>query len=410
MALCEAGSFFLIMNALRFSIALCIAVLLASCAKAPVTRPELALEQVGWWRAGLSADDLDFRGLGDAARQSMEYYKKLPPETGLTFGPRRVTAAEMTLTLQNFLLIAENTSLTPEQKVDRIKDEFELFRAAGSNGRGKVLFTGYYEPVISCRKTADATYQYPLYKRPEDILEIDLAQFGENFGKDRIFGRLTGRKVVPYYSRHEIDQQRALGGKGLEALWCADLVDIYLVQVQGSGRADLGNGEVVGILYDGQNGRPYRSIGKYLIDIGAIPKEEMSMPAIREFLRAHPDELFAILNQNPSYVFFRVENRPAVGNIGVPLTPGRSIATDARLFPKGALALVRTEKPVIGDDGKVKEWTGFTRFVLNQDTGGAIRGAGRVDLFWGQGREAELSAGYMQQEGKLFFLLQKGKP
>lgn len=390
---------------LRFLYLLLVIVALSSCAKAPVTRPELALEKVGWWRAGLSTDDLDFRGLGDAARQSMEYYKKLPPETGLTVGPRRVTAAEMGRALQNFLLIAENSSLTPEQKIDRIKEEFELYRAAGSNSRGRVLFTGYYEPVISCRKTADAVFRYPLYRRPEDILEIDLSQFGENFGKDRIFGRVAGKRVVPYYSRQEIEQQKALGGRGLEALWCADPVDIYLVQVQGSGRADLGNGETVGILYDGQNGRPYRSLGKYLIDIGAIPKEEMSMPAIREFLRAHPDEVFAILNQNPSYVFFRVEDRPAVGNIGVPLTPGRSIATDSRLFPKGALALVRTERPVIGEDGLVKEWTGFTRFVLNQDTGGAIRGAGRVDLFWGQGREAELSAGYMQQEGNLFFVL-----
>jgi membrane-bound lytic murein transglycosylase A len=393
-----------------FFFPLVLALSLISCATAPVTRPELALEPVGWWRAGLRADDLDFRGLGDGVRQSLEYYKKLPPETGLAFGPRRVTAGEMLITLRNFLLISENTSLTTDQKIRRIKDEFELFRSVGSNNGGRVLFTGYYEPVISCRKAADATHRYPLYRRPEDILEIDLSQFGEDFGKDRIFGRLNGKKVVPYYSRQEIDLQKALGSKGLEVLWCADPIDIYLVQVQGSGRADLGNGETVGILYDGQNGRPYRSLGKYLIDIGAIPKEEMSMPAIREFLRAHPDEVFAILNQNPSYVFFRVEDRPAVGNIGVPLTPGRSIATDSRLFPKGALALVRTERPVIGEDGKVKEWTPLTRFVLNQDTGGAIRGAGRVDLFWGQGREAELSAGYMQQEGRLFFLLRKAGP
>ncbi|MDH4163715.1 MAG: MltA domain-containing protein [Nitrospirota bacterium] len=381
--------------------------LLTSCAKPPVTKPEFALEQVSWWRAGLKADDLEFQGLAEAARQSMEYYKRLPADSSFVFGPIRVTAGDMVVTLQNLLLIVENTSLTPELKVEQIKNGFDIYRSVGSNGRGKVLFTGYYEPVLSCRRTADDTYKFPLYKRPDDILEIDLSQFGENFGKDRIFGRLNGKKVIPYFSRQEIDQQKQLAGKGLEVLWCADLVDIYTVQVQGSGKADLGNGEIVGILYDGQNGRPYRGIGRYLIDSGAIPKEKMSMPAIRDYLKANPEKLFDILHQNPSYVFFKVENKLAVGNINVPLTARRSIATDYRLFPKGALALIRTEKPVIAEDGTVKEWNAFTRFVMNQDTGGAIRGAGRVDLFWGQGKEAELSAGYMQQEGKLYFLLRK---
>jgi len=380
---------------------------LASCAKPPVTQPELALEQVSWWRAGLKADDLEFQGLADAGRQSMEYYKKLPADASFSFGTMRVTASEMVLMLQNFLLIIENASLTTGQKVEQIKKSFDLYRSVGSNGRGKILFTGYYEPVLSCRRNADDTFRYPLYKRPDDIVEIDLSQFGENFGKDRIFGRLIGKKVVPYFTRQEIDQQKLLGGKGLEVLWCSDPVDIYTVQVQGSGKADLGSGEMVGILYDGQNGRPYRGIGKYLIDTGAIMKEMMSMRAIRDYLRQNPDKLFEILNQNPSYVFFKVENKPAVGNIGVPLTPRRSIATDYRLFPKGALALIRTEKPVIADDGSIKGWTNFTRFVLNQDTGGAIRGLGRVDLFWGQGKEAELSAGYMQQEGSLYFLIRK---
>jgi membrane-bound lytic murein transglycosylase A len=380
---------------------------LVSCARVPVTKPELSLEEVGWWRAGLKADDLEFKGLADAARGSMEYYQNLPAEAAFVFGPRRVTARDMAAMLQDFLAIIEDGSLSAEQKIGRIKDGFVLYRSVGSNGWGKVLFTGYYEPVISCRKTADAGHQHPLYRRPDDIIEIDLSQFGDNFSRERIFGRLSGRKVIPYYTRQEIDQQKLLGGKGLEVLWCADPVDIFVVQVQGSGKADLGNGERVGILYDGQNGRPYRSIGKYLIDTGVIPKENLSMPAIREYLRAHPDQVPSILGQNQSYVFFRIDQAPAAGNIGVPLTPDRSIATDYRLFPKGALGLIRTEKPVIGEDGKIREWVPFTRFVLNQDTGGAIRGPGRVDLFWGQGKEAELAAGSLQQEGRLYFLMKK---
>jgi membrane-bound lytic murein transglycosylase A len=340
----------------------------------------------------------------------MEYYRKLPPETVLTFGPERVTAAEMLVSLQNLLLIVENGSLSLEQKIEQIKNSYDLYRSVGSNSWGKVLFTGYYEPLISCRTTEDAAYTYPLYRRPDDIIEVDLKQFGNNFGTDRLFGRLEGKKVIPYYTREEIEQQNALSGRGLEVLWCADPVDIYILQVQGSGRADLGNGTIVGVLYDGQNGRPYKSIGKYLIDIGAIEREKVSMPVIREYLRTHPEDVRSILFQNQSYVFFRVEDKPAVGNINVPLTPGRSIATDSRLFPKGALALIRSERPLLAEDGTVKEWIPFTRFVLNQDTGGAIRGPGRVDLFWGRGWEAELSAGNMKQEGKLYFLVRKVRP
>ncbi len=392
---------------MKKSLLIILAVLsLFACARPPVTRPELALEPLSWWRSVAPQDDLGFKDVAAAARQSMEYYKKLAPETAFSIGPMKVTALDMTMTLQNFLLIVENASLTDEQKVKQIKKEFDFYQSVGSDGWGKVLFTGYYEPMLSCQVNSDDVYKYPLYKKPDDIIEIDLTLFGYDFPRNKLGARIEGRKILPYYSREEIDQKRALGGRNLEMLWCKDLVDIYVLQIQGSGKADLGNGDIVSILYDGQNGRQYRSLGKYLIDKGAIAKENMSMPAIREYLRIHPDEVVLLLNQNPSYVFFRMDMGPSLGNINVPLTPGRSIATDSRLLPKGALAFIETQKPVI-ENGTIKEWIPFTRFVLNQDTGGAIKGPGRVDLFWGQGAEAELSAGYMQQEGKLYFLLRK---
>jgi membrane-bound lytic murein transglycosylase A len=176
--------------------------------------------------------------------------------------------------------------------------------------------------------------------------------------------------------------------------------------VQGSGKVDLGDGNIMSVLYDGANGRPYKSIGKHLIDTGAMTKETMSMQAIRQYLRTHPDKLAGVLNENPSYVFFRLDSGPSLGNINVPLTPGRSIATDSKLFPKGALAFIASQKPVI-ENGAIKEWVPFTRFVLNQDTGGAIKGAGRADVFFGQGPEAELTAGNLQHEGELYFLMKK---
>ncbi len=381
---------------------------LIGCAPLPktVTRPEEALTLFSWRKAAPPTDDLELKDIAIAAHQSLEYYKKLPQDSVFLLGPDRVTALDMEVTLQNFLLIVENESLTLEQKLDGIKKDFVLYRSVGADGSGRILFTGYYEPMLSCRVAADDTHRYPLYRKPDDIIEIDLAQFGTGFPKNKIFGRLDGKKVVPYYSREEIDRKKVLAGKDLEILWCSDIVDIYVLQVQGSGKVDLGDGNILSVLYDGQNGRPYKSIGKYLIDTGAVPKENMSMQTIREYLRSHPDKLNDILGQNESYVFFRLDTGPSLGNIGVPLTPGRSIATDSKFYPKGALGFITTQKPVI-ENGVIKAWVPFTRFVMNQDTGGAIKGPGRVDIFFGQGHDAELFAGNLQHEGELYFLLRK---
>jgi membrane-bound lytic murein transglycosylase A len=366
----------------------------------------MALEPLPWWKSVTPRDDMGFNNIAIAVRQSLDYYRKLPPETMFTIGPVQATALDMAVTLQNFLLIVENASLSEEQKVSKIKKEFEFYRSVGSDGRAKILATGYYEPVLSCRVMADEVYKYPLYKKPDDIIEIDLTLFGNDFPRNKLSARIEGRRVLPYYSREEIDQKQALNGRNLEILWCKDLVDIYFLQIQGSGKADLGDGNIISVLYDGQNGRQYKSLGKQLIDKGAIAKENMSMPAIREYLRIHTDEVVPLLSQNPSYVFFRLDMGPSLGNIGVPLTPGRSIATDSKLFPKGALGFIISQKPVI-ENNVIKEWIPFSRFVMNQDTGGAIKGPGRLDLFFGQGQVAELTAGYFQHEGELYFLVRK---
>ncbi len=381
---------------------------LFACAKppVPVTRPEESLVRLSPWQSVSARDDAEFKDIALAVHQSLEYYKKISQNTVFFLGPDRASSLDMALTLQNFLLIIENDSLTYDQKVDRIRKDFVFYRAVGSNNTGKVLFTGYYEPLLSCRVTRDDTFRYPLYRRPDDIIEVDLSQFGNGFPKSKLFGRLDNRKVVPYYSREEIDQKKVLAGKDLEILWCSDLVDIYVLQVQGSGKVDLGDGTILSVLYDGANGRPYKSIGKYLIDTGAMTKENMSMQAIREYLRTHPDKLRGVLNENPSYVFFRLGSGPSLGNISVPLTPGRSIATDSKLFPKGALGFISAQKPVI-ENGAIKAWVPFTRFVLNQDTGGAIKGPGRADVFFGFGPDAELTAGNFQHEGELYFLMRK---
>jgi len=392
---------------LHLSIVLLLLLSAAACARPPVTGPHDAVRLVSWARAGMPVDDLDFREFGTAARRSLNYYQTIPAQTEFILGPLRLTTADMAASLDGLLAIVEDETVTPDRKSALIRERFQLYRAAGADGRGTMLVTGYYEPMISCSPTKDGVFRYPLYRRPDDIIEVDLLLFGNGFPKNRLFGRLEGRKLVPYYTREEIEKQKALAGRNLEILWCADQVEIFLLQVQGSGRADVMGGDVVGVLYDGQNGHPYRSIGRHLIDIGAIPREHMSMQAIRQYFRDNPDAIESVLHLNPSFVFFRLDPGPALGSINVPVTPGRTIATDSSLFPKGAPALLRTEKPVIGEDGEISAWAPFSRFVLNQDTGGAIRGAGRVDLFWGDGAEAETSAGYMQQPGELYFLIKK---
>ncbi len=382
---------------------------LFACARPPVTvtKPEDALDRASTWRTPPLRDDREFKDIADAARKSLEYYKKLPLDTPFLFGPEKVTTLDMVVTLQNFLLIVENDSLSAAQKTEHIRQGFSLYRAVGSDGGGKVLFTGYYEPMLSCRVAADDTFRFPLYRRPDDIIEIDLTLFGNGFPKNKIFGRLDDKKVIPYYSREEIDQKKLLGGKDLEILWCNDIIDIYVLQVQGSGKVDLGDGNIMSVLYDGANGRPYKSIGKYLIDTGSVARKNMSMQAIRAYLKAHPERVDELFFANPSYVFFRVVKEGPLGNIEVPITPGRSIATDSRLFPKGGLALVQTQRPVVDSEGRILEWRPFSRFVLNQDTGGSILGPGRVDLYCGAGMEAEVTAGHLKHDGKLYFLLKR---
>ncbi|HUI47041.1 MAG TPA: MltA domain-containing protein [Nitrospirota bacterium] len=396
------------MNMKKYILAGILLLGLAACVRPPlvVTKPEEALSPVSSSRLLTLRDDLDFRDLAASVRLSLDYYTKLPPQTPFALGKDRFTALDMAASLRDFLKIIENDSLTADQKFDQIRDSFLFYRAAGSSGGGRVLITGYYEPTLSCRRSADQSFRSPLYRKPDDIIEIDLSQFGEGFPRDRIFGRLDGKKVIPYYSREDIDRKKTLAGKGLEILWCSDIIDIYVLQVQGSGKVDLGNGSMLSVLYDGSNGRPYKSIGKYLIDSGAMTKEKMSMQAIREYLHSHPDQVAGVLDQNPSYVFFRLDTGPSLGNIGVALTPWRSIATDSKLFPKGALGIISSQKPVI-ENGMIKSWVPFTRFVLNQDTGGAIKGGGRVDLFCGQGSDAELTAGNLQHDGELYFLMRK---
>ena len=384
-----------------------LAVLIAGC-PAPIKKPpeELALVRRSTFSYPDFSDDLELDGLEHSILKSIVYLQRVPADRTYQFGKDRFDAGHLMQSLQHFLdFIRTNPSSRELKKF--MRSNYFVYQSVGRNQKGEVLFTGYYEPHLSGRLHGDEEFQYPIYALPTDLMKIDLSVFNEKYKGNSIIGRYTGQTVVPYYDRREIEEEDALVDKAAPLAWVKDPVDVFFLQIQGSGKVFLDTGEVINVHYHGSNGRPYRSIGRLLIEEQKIPKEEMSMQKIRSYLQAHPEEMAAVLNHNPSYVFFKLESEGPLGYLNVLLTPGRSVALDRRLFPPAALAYIQTKKPVINGAGQIDSWTDCSRFVLNQDTGGAIRGPGRADLFWGNGPYAEIAAGHLAHTGKLYFLILK---
>ena len=265
------------------------------------------------------------------------------------------------------------------------------------------LVTGYYEPLLTGSLTRDRPGQVPLRGRPPDLLTIDLTAVEPRLAGMRLRGRLEGTKVVPYYSRAELGREDARAAADAPVLaWADDPVDAFFLEIQGSGRLQLRDGSTMRVGYADQNGHPYRAIGKTLIDRGALSREQVTAPAIRRWLQENPAAAPGVMNTNPSLVFFRQLPPPAdptlgpPGSLGVPLTPLRSIAVDRGRIPLGSLVYLQTTHPVSGQP--------LERLMVAQDTGGAIRGTKRADLFWGFGVDAALAAGTMKAPARMWVL------
>ena len=270
--------------------------------------------------------------------------------------------------------------------------------ALGDNGKAEGLFTGYYEPQVDGATRRGGRYQTPLLRRPADLVQANVGALNA--------GRMANGKLVPYYDRAAIERG-ALAGKHLELLFVADPVDAFFLEIQGSGRVQLPDGRIIRVTYDGANGRPYVPIGRLLIERGEITRENMSLQTIRAWLVAHPDQAPALMDANPSYVFFAVltQTSPeagAPGALGVPLTPGRSLAVDRRFLPMAAPVFVATSNPLDGAP--------WRHLLFAQDVGGAIMGPVRGDIFFGWGAEAEAMAGWMKQQGTAYLLLPRAAP
>lgn len=277
--------------------------------------------------------------------------------------------------------------------------------AAANNDNRRGLFTGYYEVELEGSRTPDPAYPVPLYKRPADLIMVDLGDFADRWKGERIAGRVANGRLKPFEDRAAIEAG-ALRNKGLELLWLQDPVAVFFLHIQGSGRVRFPDGTETRVGYAAQNGHKYVAIGKELIDRGELAREQVSLQSIRAWLKAHPDQAPDLMNKNPSYVFFQeLKGEGPNGAQNVALTPGRSLAVDSKFLPYGVPVWLDAEDPLAQNptDGQAR----LRRLLVAQDTGGAIRGPVRGDVFWGHGEDAEKRAGVMKSAGEYYILLPK---
>ena len=274
--------------------------------------------------------------------------------------------------------------------------------AIAIEGRADGLFTGYFEPELRGSRVKKAPYIHPLYGLPDDLIRVDLSEFRDDLKGKQIVGQVENNRLHPYPDRGEI-QAGALSGRNLEVVYADSYIDVFFLQIQGSGRILLQDGSIMRLGYAGGNGRRYFAIGRELIKRGILNKANVSMQSIRTWLVANPKKANALMNLNQSYVFFRELKSPGpLGSLGVPLTPGRSIAVDWQLIPLGAPIWLQASRPSSNKNGPSLP---LRRLMVAQDTGGAIKGGVRGDVFWGYGHEAASIAGRMKHPGNWFILV-----
>ena len=331
-------------------------------------------------------DDGDLGALQRAAEQSLDYYRRQPEDRSFVLLDRSVTVRELRTVLES--LVAEPIR---SDNAAALCDRFTLVHVAPTQ---PLLVTGYYEPELPARRRRTERFRYPLYELPDNLVTVDLGSFCPSCPTRRAAGRVRDGELVPYYSRAEIDAG-VLGDHASVIAWLDDPVEVFFIHVQGSALLRFDDGVHMHVSYNGSNGRPYTSIGRVLVETGKLNAADVSLAAIKAYLRSHPDERDALLQRNERYVFFRTVPIGPVGSLGQPLTTGRSLAADSRVYPPGALVFITTNSA-----------SGATsRLALLQDSGIAISGDNRLDLFQGSGDSAAAIAGDMRADGELYFVL-----
>ena len=347
----------------------------------------LGLDDQLWGRGG---DRGDKRSLLASIDNSIEYLRSpKAAEVYRSYPVQGITQDRVLRSLVRFreLLLASNS---PEELRTAVGREFVLYQSVGRDNKGTVFFTGYYEPIYQASRTPTPEFRYPLYRQPSDF---------ENWPK-------------PHPTRIQLEGADGLQGasgllRGAEIVWLRDRLEAFLVQIQGSAQLQLTDGTTMTVGYDSGTDYPYTSIGRELIKDGKLPADGLTMPVLIDYFRRNPLELSNYIPRNSRFIFFKETNgAPAMGSINVPVTPERSIATDKSLMPPGALALIHTRVPFPNNKGQMEQRL-VSRYVLDQDTGSAIRGPGRVDYFMGTGKEAGDRAGVIGWTGELYYMLLK---
>lgn len=362
---------------------------IAACAPPPppprLTLAPATFEALPGWQAD------DMRGAIAAFLRSCAALAALDPATALGPGGVAGTAADWRAPCAGARMVESDSGADVRRFFEQAFVPWRL----GDNGEPNGLFTGYFEPELEGSRAPGGAYRTPLLKRPPDLVSVDLGLFRPDWRGERTAGRVVEHRLVPYPTRSEIERG-ALDRLDLAFLWVDDPIDAFVLSIQGSGRVRLKDGSSVNVGYDGENGRAYVAIGRLLVERGDLKLEDVSLASIRAWLVAHPGEAHALMDENPSYVFFReLKGDAPVGTEGVALTAGRSLAVDPGFLPLGVPLWLD-----VAQNGVVTR-----RLVIAQDTGGAIRGPVRGDLFFGFGAAAEARAGTMRAEGAYYMLL-----
>lgn len=347
------------------------------------------------------ADDHDRASLIRVLKSQKHYLLKQPESEKISIGSLIVSNA-LLLESVNDMLAFLLTDPNDTQLSQFIKSNYQVYQAGGRKSKWgrKMLVTGYYEPLFKGSLTKKAPYLTPLYTSPPELVQQT------NSDGERQVGRYDNHNFTAFWTRKEIETEHHLAGN--ELVYLQDPFDAYLLHVQGSGKIALPDGSIKSVGFAGTNGLPYTSIGKYLVDKKIMKLKDVNIPAIRDYLDQYPGERVQLLHQNPRYIFFQWgDNNGPRGSSGEPLTAERSIAIDPQALPTGTIAYLKSERPVLDATLAIKKWQPMSRLVFPQDSGSAIKGTGRVDVFWGSGDYAETAANHMKHPGELYFLIKK---
>ncbi len=351
-------------------------------------------------------DDMSRVSLREAIQKQLSVMEQTDLTRRVRIGPRRVTRQHLVDTLHAFMDLLEQ-DISEEEFNRRLNEQFEVITAGYHRAGRPMVFTGYYTPIIPARREKTRDFVYPLYQKPEWYPETRAALNSRNTYRLDPGYHLTQINDRSLLTREDIDGGQALSNQQLELAWLRDDLERYFLHIQGSGYLAFPDGTLQTVQYMGSNHFPYRSVGKQMIQSGVIKPAQGSMQGMKQYFREHPEEIDKHLFRNDRYIFFQMSESAPRGSGGAELVAGRSIATDKSLYPAGGLVYITVEKPLLSDELEITGWQKVSRFVVDQDTGSAIKGPGRVDLYFGVGEPAGAAAGHYKRTGNMVYLLKK---